>query len=300
MPFCCGSFARGALSAGCRAYIGTHWELELKRSLLFLTEFIDGVCGREKSYFSAFGGAIALNLLFDIPLVLGGLIVGLVSLALLRVQSSRGQRPFEFVIMALLAIIAIGFLVGLFFTDTQWGEAAEGLVEAFAGGHAPLDREVDFLGGGLASDQVEGVKGGEFELFVRAFADDFDGQEAVAEGDARAAGFAEREGDFGGGDAIEPFQAEVVGEFPHVGFLIDHAGVEQVVDGGALALGGGLEHFAQGGEVVTAGSAGGFEENGSHGEIVLRRKTAGAGGLSVESGGGLGFQSWRMAVAMEK
>ena len=59
VPFCGGSFARGALSAGCRAYIGTHWELELKRSLLFLTEFIDGVCGREKSYFSAFGGALA-------------------------------------------------------------------------------------------------------------------------------------------------------------------------------------------------------------------------------------------------
>lgn len=79
------------------------------------------------------GGAIALNLLFDIPLVLGGLIVGLVSLALLRVQSSRGQRPFEFVIMALLAIIAVGFLVGLFFTNTQWGEAAEGLVPRFDG-----------------------------------------------------------------------------------------------------------------------------------------------------------------------
>ncbi len=79
------------------------------------------------------GGAIALYLLFDIPLVLGGLIVGIVSLGLLRVQSNQGQRPFEFVIMGLLAIIAVGFLAGLFFTDTQWGEATEGLVPRFDG-----------------------------------------------------------------------------------------------------------------------------------------------------------------------
>lgn len=79
------------------------------------------------------GGALALYLLFDVPLVLGGLIVGLVSLGLLAVQSRRGQRPFEFVIMGLLAVIAIGFMAGLVVSDTQWGEAAGGLVPRFDG-----------------------------------------------------------------------------------------------------------------------------------------------------------------------
>lgn len=79
------------------------------------------------------GGALALYLLFDIPLVLGGLIVGLVSLALLSIQSRRGQRHFEFVIMGLLSVIAVGFVAGLFVTDTDWGGAAAGLLPRFDG-----------------------------------------------------------------------------------------------------------------------------------------------------------------------
>src|SRR6476620_386253 len=58
------------------------------------------------------GGALALHILFGVPLPLGGLIVGVVSMVLLSVQSRRGQRPFEFVIMGLLAIITIGFVAG--------------------------------------------------------------------------------------------------------------------------------------------------------------------------------------------
>ncbi|WP_375401415.1 Nramp family divalent metal transporter [uncultured Amnibacterium sp.] len=79
------------------------------------------------------GGAIALNLLFGLPLVLGGLIVGVVSMLVLAVQSRRGQRTFESVIVGLLAIIAVGFLAGLFVSPVDWGGAAGGLVPRFAG-----------------------------------------------------------------------------------------------------------------------------------------------------------------------
>ena len=60
------------------------------------------------------GGAIALQLLFGVPLPLGGLIVGVVSLLLLATQNRYGQRRFEHVIVGLLAIITVGFLAGLF------------------------------------------------------------------------------------------------------------------------------------------------------------------------------------------
>lgn len=76
------------------------------------------------------GGAIALNLLFNIPLFLGGLITGCVSMVILTIQSRRGQRTFEFVVMGLLAIITIGFLTGLAFTDVSGSEAVAGLVPA--------------------------------------------------------------------------------------------------------------------------------------------------------------------------
>ena len=59
------------------------------------------------------GGAVALNLLFGIPLLLGGAITGTVSMALLMVQTRRGPRHFEFVIIGLMATIVIGFVAGL-------------------------------------------------------------------------------------------------------------------------------------------------------------------------------------------
>ena len=79
------------------------------------------------------GGAIALYILFGLPLPVGGLIVGLVSLILLMVQNRGGQRPFEFIISGLLVIITVGFVSGLFVGPISWTEAATGLVPRFEG-----------------------------------------------------------------------------------------------------------------------------------------------------------------------
>ena len=59
------------------------------------------------------GGALALWLLFGVPLPLGGVIVAVISMAVLSVQNRRGQRIFETVILAMLGIITAGFLAGL-------------------------------------------------------------------------------------------------------------------------------------------------------------------------------------------
>lgn len=79
------------------------------------------------------GGAVALNLLFGVPLIWGGLITGAVSIGLLVLQSRRGPRTFEFVIMGLLAIIAIGFSVGVFVAPPDPGGLFAGLVPRFEG-----------------------------------------------------------------------------------------------------------------------------------------------------------------------
>lgn len=79
------------------------------------------------------GGAVALHLLFDIPLLLGGLITGAVSMALLVVQSRRGPRPFEFVIIALMAIITVGFIAGLFVAPPDAASVVGGLLPRFEG-----------------------------------------------------------------------------------------------------------------------------------------------------------------------
>ncbi|MFD7871569.1 Nramp family divalent metal transporter [Microbacterium sp. NPDC059771] len=79
------------------------------------------------------GGAVALYLLFDVPLLLGGLITGAVSMILLTVQSRRGARPFEFVIIGLMLVITVGFLAGLFLAPPDPAGVIGGLVPRFEG-----------------------------------------------------------------------------------------------------------------------------------------------------------------------
>ena len=84
------------------------------------------------------GGAIALHLLFRLPLPVGGLIVGVASMALLSVQNRHGQRHFESIIIFLLVIITIGFLAGLVLSPPDPAGIAGGLVPRFDGANSVL------------------------------------------------------------------------------------------------------------------------------------------------------------------
>lgn len=84
------------------------------------------------------GGAIALYLLFDLPLLVGGVITGVVSIFLLAVQNRRGQRVFERVITGLLMVIAIGFLTSLFVAPPAPSDVIGGLVPKFDGAESIL------------------------------------------------------------------------------------------------------------------------------------------------------------------
>ncbi|MDN5275247.1 MAG: Manganese transport protein MntH [Candidatus Saccharibacteria bacterium] len=79
------------------------------------------------------GGAIALQLLFRLPLVVGGIITGLVSLLLLFIYSRRGQKVFERLIMGLLLIIPLGFFTGLFISPPDGGALVAGLIPQLHG-----------------------------------------------------------------------------------------------------------------------------------------------------------------------
>ena len=79
------------------------------------------------------GGAVALWLLFAVPLPIGGLITGAVSITLLLIQQRRGARSFEFVIIGLLLIIALGFTYGVFVAPPDAAATVAGLVPRFEG-----------------------------------------------------------------------------------------------------------------------------------------------------------------------
>jgi manganese transport protein len=84
------------------------------------------------------GGAVALYLLFDLPLIVGGLITGAVSMIMLSLQSRRGPRAFEGVIISLLVIIAVGFSAGVFLSPPNAPGVVSGLVPRFEDANSVL------------------------------------------------------------------------------------------------------------------------------------------------------------------
>ena len=84
------------------------------------------------------GGALALHLLFGLPLVAGGVLTGVVSMGILLLHSRRGTRTFEAVVTTMLAVLTVGFCAGLLFAQVSPGELVSGLVPRFAGAQSVL------------------------------------------------------------------------------------------------------------------------------------------------------------------
>ncbi len=79
------------------------------------------------------GGAIALYLLFDLPLLWGAAVTAVISMAILKLGDNRGQTVLERTIIAFLGMIAVGFTAGIFVRPPTVDALAGGLIPAFAG-----------------------------------------------------------------------------------------------------------------------------------------------------------------------
>jgi manganese transport protein len=77
------------------------------------------------------GAAIALNLLFGVPLFTSGLITAVVAFAILGLQT-RGYRRFETTIIGLLGVILLGFLYEVVNSDADPGGIVSGFTPGFA------------------------------------------------------------------------------------------------------------------------------------------------------------------------
>ena len=83
------------------------------------------------------GGALALKLLFDLPLLVGGIITALVAFSLLLLQT-RGHRPFEVAITGLLAVILLGFVYSVVQSGLEVPAILTGTVPRFEGSDSVL------------------------------------------------------------------------------------------------------------------------------------------------------------------
>ncbi len=73
------------------------------------------------------GGAIALALLFNLPLIVGMAITAIVTYGLLLFES-RGFRPMELIIGAFVAVIGMCYLAEIFITPVDWMDAGTSIM----------------------------------------------------------------------------------------------------------------------------------------------------------------------------
>ena len=76
------------------------------------------------------GGALALRLLFGMPLFPAALVTAAVAFVILALQT-RGYRRFELAIASLLGIVLVGFLYEMFASGPSTSAVADGLVPSF-------------------------------------------------------------------------------------------------------------------------------------------------------------------------
>ncbi|MFE9450238.1 Nramp family divalent metal transporter [Streptomyces sp. NPDC006739] len=78
------------------------------------------------------GGALALQLLFGVPLPIGGAITGVTAFAVLSLET-RGQRRFEAVVATMFLVIVAGFCYDLTVAGVSTDGLASGISPGFAG-----------------------------------------------------------------------------------------------------------------------------------------------------------------------
>jgi manganese transport protein len=83
------------------------------------------------------GAAVALNLLFHVPLFASGVITAVVAFAILGLQQ-HGHRRFEVAVTALLGLVLLGFAYDLARVGASGSGVAHGLVPRLPGGDGPL------------------------------------------------------------------------------------------------------------------------------------------------------------------
>jgi manganese transport protein len=122
------------------------------------------------------GAAIALNLLFGVPPFPAGLITAVVAFGILALQT-RGYRKFELAIVAMLAIVLLGFAYDLSQVDIDVGGVAAGLVPRFDGTEsillavgilgATVMPHVVYLHSALTQDRIKATDDGERRELLR-------------------------------------------------------------------------------------------------------------------------------------
>jgi manganese transport protein len=123
------------------------------------------------------GATIALNLLFGIPMLVGALITGVATYAILTLQR-HGFRPVEAVIGTLVGVMAISYLVETFLVHPSWTGVLQGATIPWLGDSGAVFLAVGIVGAtvmphaiyvhsGLVQDRIDPEKPGDRRKILR-------------------------------------------------------------------------------------------------------------------------------------
>lgn len=91
----------------------------LPKPLVYLMWVISEMAAMATDLAEFIGGALGLSLLFHLPLMAGMVIIGIVTYALLQLQS-RGFRKLELLIGSLVVVVGLSYLIELFLARVPW------------------------------------------------------------------------------------------------------------------------------------------------------------------------------------
>jgi manganese transport protein len=123
------------------------------------------------------GATIGLNLLFHLPLLVGAVITGIATYAVLTLQRA-GFRPIEAFIGALVGVMAASYLVETFFVRPDWGSILQGSAVPWLGDSGAVLLAVGVVGAtvmphaiyvhsGLTQDRVIPERAGDRRKILR-------------------------------------------------------------------------------------------------------------------------------------
>ncbi|MDR3376600.1 MAG: Nramp family divalent metal transporter, partial [Ancalomicrobiaceae bacterium] len=116
--------------------LAAHCRDRLPRPLVYVLWAASELAAMATDVAEFIGGGLGVSLLFGIPLMHGLIVTGIVTYAILTLQTG-GFRPIEIVIGAFVVVIGASYVVELVFAQPDWGQfALHTVTPRLADGHA--------------------------------------------------------------------------------------------------------------------------------------------------------------------
>ncbi|HEY3992620.1 MAG TPA: Nramp family divalent metal transporter [Ktedonobacteraceae bacterium] len=115
------------------------------RPIVYLMWIVSEIGAMATDLAEFIGASLAINLLTGLPLLVAALVTGLITYLILLLER-RGFRPLEIVITALVAVIALCYVLETLFSQPDWAQVGLHMVVPWEGNSASVLLSVGIIG----------------------------------------------------------------------------------------------------------------------------------------------------------